>query len=69
MGGLARDLSSLTFSKAQVIWETMILSTHAVVGGAIASLMPSHPVLAFVVGVASHYAIDAIPHVDYQSRG
>jgi hypothetical protein len=43
----------------------MILSTHAVVGGAIASLMPGHPVLAFVVGVASHYAIDAIPHVDY----
>ena len=43
----------------------MILSTHAVVGGAIASLMPGHPVLAFVIGVASHFAIDAIPHVDY----
>jgi hypothetical protein len=43
----------------------MILSTHAVVGGAIASLIPGHPVLAFVIGVASHFAIDAIPHVDY----
>ena len=43
----------------------MILSTHAIVGGAIASLMPGHPALAFVVGVASHFAIDAIPHVDY----
>jgi hypothetical protein len=43
----------------------MILSTHAVVGGALASLMPGHPVLAFVVGAASHFAIDAIPHVDY----
>jgi hypothetical protein len=43
----------------------MILSTHAVVGGAIASLMPGHPVLAFVIGAASHFAIDAIPHVDY----
>jgi hypothetical protein len=43
----------------------MILSTHAVVGGAIASLMPGHPVLAFVIGVASHYALDAIPHADY----
>jgi hypothetical protein len=43
----------------------MILSTHAVVGGAIASLMPGHPALAFVIGAASHFAIDAIPHVDY----
>jgi hypothetical protein len=43
----------------------MILSTHAVVGGAIASLIPGHPVLAFVIGTASHFAIDAIPHVDY----
>jgi hypothetical protein len=43
----------------------MILSTHAVVGGAIASFMPGHPVLAFVIGAASHFAIDAIPHVDY----
>ena len=43
----------------------MILSTHAIVGGAIASLIPGHPVLAFVIGAASHFAIDAIPHVDY----
>jgi hypothetical protein len=43
----------------------MILSTHAVVGSAIASFMPGHPVPAFVLGVASHFAIDAIPHVDY----
>jgi hypothetical protein len=43
----------------------MILSTHAVVGGAIAGSIPGHPVLAFVIGTASHFAIDAIPHVDY----
>jgi hypothetical protein len=43
----------------------MILSTHAVVGGAIASLLPSHPAFAVVAGFASHYAIDAIPHWDY----
>jgi hypothetical protein len=43
----------------------MILSTHAIVGGAIASLMPSHPVLAVVAGFASHFVIDAIPHWDY----
>jgi hypothetical protein len=46
----------------------MILSTHAVVGGAIASFIPDHPVLAFVIGIASHFAIDAIPHVDYRLR-
>jgi hypothetical protein len=43
----------------------MILSTHAVVGGAVASLFPSHPVLVVVLGFASHFAIDAIPHWDY----
>jgi len=46
----------------------MILSTHAIVGGAIASLLPSHPVLAVAAGFASHFAIDAIPHWDYQVR-
>jgi hypothetical protein len=43
----------------------MILSTHAIVGGAVASLLPSHPALAAVAGFASHFAIDAIPHWDY----
>jgi hypothetical protein len=43
----------------------MILTTHAIVGAARASFMPSHPAAAFVVGFASHFALDAIPHVDY----
>jgi hypothetical protein len=43
----------------------MILSTHAIVGGAIASLFPSHPLLVVAAGFASHFAIDAIPHWDY----
>jgi hypothetical protein len=43
----------------------MILGTHAIVGGAIGSLLPSHPVLAALAGFASHFAIDAIPHWDY----
>jgi hypothetical protein len=43
----------------------MILSTHAVVGGAIASLLPSHPVFAVFAAFASHFVIDAIPHWDY----
>ena len=46
----------------------MIMSTHAVVGAALASLIPSHPVAAFVVGFASHFAIDSIPHWDYPLR-
>jgi hypothetical protein len=46
----------------------MILSTHAIIGGALASLIPSHPVLAVAAGFASHYAIDAIPHWDYPLR-
>jgi hypothetical protein len=43
----------------------MILSTHAVVGVALASFVPSHPFAAFVIGFASHFALDAIPHWDY----
>lgn len=46
----------------------MILSTHAIVGGAIASFFPSEPLLAIVAGFASHFAIDAIPHWDYTLR-
>jgi hypothetical protein len=43
----------------------MILCTHAIVGGAVASLFPSHPALVAVAGFASHFVIDAIPHWDY----
>ena len=43
----------------------MILSTHAVVGAAIASFVPAHPAAAFALAFASHYALDAIPHWDY----
>ena len=46
----------------------MILSTHAIVGGAIASLFPSDPILAATAAFASHFAIDAIPHWDYPLR-
>ncbi len=46
----------------------MILCTHALVGGAIASLMPDRPLLALACGIASHFAIDAIPHADYPLR-
>ena len=46
----------------------MFLSTHAVVGAAIGSLLPSHPVAAAVLGFASHFPLDAIPHWDYPIR-
>lgn len=43
----------------------MILSVHAIFGAAVSSLVPTHPVLGFVLGFTSHLAIDAIPHRDY----
>src|SRR5215831_8340191 len=46
----------------------MILSTHAIVGAAIASFLPSHPMAAFAPGFASHFVLDAIPHWDYPIR-
>src|ERR1700682_2406054 len=46
----------------------MILTTHAIVGGALASLFPTHPIVAVAAGFASHFAIDAIPHWDYPLR-
>jgi len=46
----------------------MILSTHALVGAALANMFPSHPGVAFAAGFASHFALDAIPHADYPIR-
>jgi hypothetical protein len=46
----------------------MILSTHAIVGAALASFLPAHPIGAFVIGFASHFVLDAIPHWDYPIR-
>jgi hypothetical protein len=43
----------------------MILTTHAIIGAALASFFPSHPAAAFAAGFVSHFALDAIPHVDY----
>ena len=43
----------------------MILTTHAITGAAVASIIPSHPVLGFTAGFVSHFLLDAIPHWDY----
>ena len=51
----------------------MTLTTHAVVGATLATLIPTHPVLGFVVGFGSHFVLDAIPHwgysIDKMKRG
>jgi len=46
----------------------MTLATHAIVGAAIASVLPDHHVLVFGLAFASHFAVDAIPHWDYHVR-
>lgn len=46
----------------------MILSTHAITGAAIASVLPNNPVLGFAAGFLSHFLIDSIPHWDYKLR-
>lgn len=43
----------------------MVLTTHAVVGGAIGRLLAFNPFLAFIVGFLSHFILDIIPHWDY----
>ncbi|MEA1929295.1 MAG: hypothetical protein U9M92_00165 [Patescibacteria group bacterium] len=43
----------------------MVLSTHAVTGAAVASLVPANPVLGFALAFASHFVLDAIPHWEY----
>ena len=43
----------------------MTLTTHAVIGAAIASTMPTHPILGFTLAFASHFFLDSIPHWDY----
>ena len=44
----------------------MTLTTHAIIGAAIAASMPNYPVVGFVLAFASHFVLDAIPHWDYK---
>lgn len=46
----------------------MTLTTHAIVGAAIASVIPAHPSLAITAAFVSHFLLDAIPHWDYPIR-
>jgi hypothetical protein len=46
----------------------LTLTTHAIVGAAIASMLPAHPYVAISAAFASHFLLDAIPHWDYPVR-
>lgn len=46
----------------------MILSTHAIIGGATAATLTENPLLGFIIGIASHFVADAIPHWHYQTN-
>jgi hypothetical protein len=46
----------------------LTLTAHAIVGGAIASLLPNHPALAIGLAFLSHFVLDALPHRDYPVR-
>lgn len=43
----------------------MILTPHAIIGAAVASALPGHPVVGFALALASHYLADMIPHNHY----
>src|SRR4051812_14629348 len=43
----------------------MTLTTHAVAGGLVGALVAENPAIAGLMGFASHFLLDAIPHWDY----
>jgi hypothetical protein len=46
----------------------LTLTTHAIVGAAIAGLVPAHPLLGLSLAFTSHFLLDALPHWDYPIR-
>jgi hypothetical protein len=42
----------------------MFITTHAALGALAAEAIPTHPILAFFLGVATHLLSDIIPHGD-----
>ena len=44
----------------------MTLATHTVVGSTLGRLTSRVPVVGFLLGFASHFLLDAIPHWDYR---
>jgi hypothetical protein len=43
----------------------MILTPHAIVGAALANMFPNDPALGFGLAFFSHYALDILPHTEY----
>ena len=43
----------------------MVLTPHALIGAALASAVPEHPLIGFFLGFVSHFILDAVPHWDY----
>jgi len=43
----------------------MILTTHAIIGAAIANAFPYEPHIGLPLSLASHYIIDILPHTNY----
>jgi len=46
----------------------MVLTPHAVVGAALASMVPANPALGFVLAFGSHFLLDGIPHWHYSLK-
>lgn len=46
----------------------MTLTTHAVIGGAIAGSLTHAPLAGLLLAFATHFAADAIPHWDYKLK-
>lgn len=42
----------------------MFITTHAALGALAAEMIPTHPILAFFIGMATHFISDIIPHGD-----
>jgi hypothetical protein len=42
----------------------MLLATHALAGAILGTLI-NNPLIAFLIGIASHFILDAIPHIDF----
>ncbi len=58
-------IAKLAFLTAVRAKSNMTLATHGAMGAAVA-LLPVHPILALTMAFASHFALDALPHWDYE---
>jgi hypothetical protein len=52
----------------KIILNFMILTTHALAGTIVASVIPNHPILGFGLALSSHYLMDTVPHWEYRLR-